>query len=421
MTNNEDYILGQIMFYESLQWQLPKLNPEWFENPLNQTLVRELTKSYLENHGANAQALIGKIPSSELVRAVQLQQNVHGIAKIDVHIIQLQEKYHKTRLIDNLTKLDTQKDLKELIQELTEIADMAQISITQNAESILTINNRVVDRIIDSIKRGEGMSGRKTGWISLDRVLGGYNKGDLIVVAGRPGMGKTALALTLTKDFANMGGKALFLSLEMGSEQLSQRYLSLIGDIANYKIRNGILNESEQNKLCEIVNAPQSEFWVDQQGDLTINDLKGKAKMHKAKHGLELLVIDYIQLIKGTKQVREQEVAEISRSLKLLAKELECTVMVLAQLSRKTEDRSVKRPLLSDLRESGAIEQDADIIMFPLRPAYYEEIKPEIEDAELIIAKNRNGECKTIPTQYIGNRTMYQENIAPKPQNPFTF
>jgi replicative DNA helicase len=251
--------------------------------------------------------------------------------------------------------------------------------------------------------------------------LGGYNKGDLIVVAGRPGMGKTALALTLTKDFANMGGKALFLSLEMGSEQLSQRYLSLIGNIPNYKIRNGILNEFEQNKLCEVVNEPQSEFWVDQQGDMTIMDVKGKAKMHKAKHGLELLVIDYIQLIKGTKQVREQEVAEISRALKLLAKELECTVMVLAQLSRKTEDRSVKRPLLSDLRESGAIEQDADIIMFPLRPAYYEEIKPEVEDAELIIAKNRNGECKTIPTQYIGNQTLYRENIEPKQKSPFEF
>ena len=152
-------------------------------------------------------------------------------------------------------------------------------------------------------------------------------------------------------------------------------------------------------------------FFIDDDADCTIQQIKAKAKIHKARHGLELLVIDYIQLIKGTKQNREQEIAEISRNLKLLAKELGITVIVLAQLSRKCEERADKRPLLSDIRESGSIEQDADVVMFPFRPAYYEQEKPEIEDAELIIAKNRHGECRIIPTNFIGNRTLYRENI----------
>ena len=132
------------------------------------------------------------------------------------------------------------------------------------------------------------------------------------------------------------------------------------------------------------------------------------------KFPIDLLVIDYIQLIKGTKRDREQEIAEISRSLKLLAKELQITVVVLAQLSRKCEERSDKRPMLSDIRESGSIEQDADVVLFPFRPAYYSGEKHEIEEAEVIVAKNRHGECHTIPVHFTGSRTMYTEDLTPR-------
>jgi replicative DNA helicase len=188
----------------------------------------------------------------------------------------------------------------------------------------------------------------------------------------------------------------------------------LITDIVNWKIRNATLKEHEVIKLCESVNASQVEFFVDQEPNASIQQLKSKAKIHKAKHGLDLLVVDYIQLMKGSKQNREQEIAEISRGLKLLAKELNITVIVLAQLSRKPEDRADKRPMLSDIRESGSIEQDADVVMFPFRPAKYEAVQPEVEEAELIISKNRHGECGVIDTIYIGNRTMYKENLIPK-------
>ena len=255
----------------------------------------------------------------------------------------------------------------------------------------------------------------------MDNALGGWNAGDLIVMAARPGMGKTALALSLIYEFGKMGGKGLIISLEMSAEQLAKRYFSLITDIVNWKIRNATLKEHEVTTLCNAVVNSNVDFFVDEEPNATIQQLRAKAKIHKARHGLDLLVIDYIQLMKGTKPNREQEIAEISRNLKLLAKELNITVIVLAQLSRKPEERAEKRPMLSDIRESGSIEQDADVVLFPFRPAKYEQEQPEIEDAELIIAKNRHGECKIIPTTYIGARTLYKENIAPKVQSPFEF
>ncbi len=278
-------------------------------------------------------------------------------------------------------------------------------------ESIVKVTNKVVDHIVDNSLNGGALTGKQTGWRYLDKYIGGYNEGDLIVIAGRPGMGKTAIALTLTKDFAKYNYKALFLSLEMSNDQLAKRYISLIGDIENWKIRNGRLQQIEIDKVINSANNQTIEFYIDDDVDTSIAQIKAKAKLHKSRKGLDLLVIDYIQLVKGTKANREQEIAEISRGLKLLAKELKMTVIVLAQLSRKSEERADKRPLLSDLRESGAIEQDADIVMFPFRPSYYEQEKPEIEEAELIIAKNRNGECCTIPTTFTGSRTMYEEKL----------
>jgi replicative DNA helicase len=171
------------------------------------------------------------------------------------------------------------------------------------------------------------------------------------------------------------------------------------------------LREYEVDIIIDKANNQTVQFFIDDDPNCSIMQIKSKAKIHKAKHGLELLVIDYIQLIKGTKTNREQEIAEISRNLKLLSKELNITVVVLAQLSRKCEERADKRPMLSDIRESGSIEQDADVVMFPFRPAYYSGEKLEKEDAELIIAKNRHGECHTIDTTFIGSRTMYEERL----------
>jgi replicative DNA helicase len=419
--NTEQMIISNILFYKDARHFLPQINKNWFKDALCQKIVGVITDMYYNNEEIDYLTLVPHFTKKELIEVISLQQNASGIMNVKPHLKKLEYAFIKSRLIESIMAIDIQKELGELIEDIQGALNNTTFSTHQEPESIVKVTNKVVDQIIANSEKGGKLVGKETGWKFLDKYLGGYNEGDLIVMAGRPGMGKTAIALTLTKEFAERGGKALFISLEMSSEQLAKRYVSLLGELANWKMRNGILTAYEIEKIIEVANSQTIEFFVDDDRDGKLEQIKSKARLHKARVGLDLLVIDYLQLMTGTKQNREQEVAEISRGLKLLAKELKCTIMVLAQLSRKPEDRSDKRPLLSDLRESGAIEQDADVVMFPFRPDYYKDEKPEIEDAELIIAKNRNGECATIPTTYQGQYTMYKENIAPKVANPFEF
>lgn len=411
---NERMIISNILFYKDARHFLPQINKNWFEDELCKKVIEVITTMYYGNEEIDYLTLIPHFTKTELIDVISLQQNASGIMNIKPHLRKLEYNYVKKQLIEGIQSIDITKELDELVENIQGVLNTTTFSTHQEPESIVKVTNKIVDQIIHNAENGGKLVGKETGWKFLDKYLGGYNEGDLIVMAGRPGMGKTAIALTLTKEFAERGGKALFISLEMSNEQLAKRYVSLIGELANWKMRNGILAKHEIEKIIHVANHQKIEFFVDDDRDGKLEQIKSKARLHKARKGLDLLVIDYIQLMTGTKQSREQEVAEISRGLKLLAKELKCTVIVLAQLSRKPEERSDKRPLLSDLRESGAIEQDADVVMFPFRPAYYQEEKPEVEDAELIIAKNRNGECATIPTTYEGQYTIYKENLIPR-------
>jgi replicative DNA helicase len=400
-----------MLFYDDAKHFLPRINKNWFTDSMSSKLVEVMTEMYYNNEAIDYVSLSKHFDRMQVIEIIQLQQQASGITDIKPHLMQLEHDYIKKQVVEGVLSLDVTKELNELVTDIQNVVERTTFSTHKQPSSIVKVTNKVVDQIVFNAQNGGNLTGKQTGWRFLDKYIGGYNEGDLIVVAGRPGMGKTAIALTLTKEFAQIGGKALFISLEMSNEQLAKRYISLIGDIANWKIRNGQLRENEILQVCDIANNQTIEFFIDDDVDSRIGQIKAKAKLHKSTKGLNLLVIDYIQLIKGTKTNREQEIAEISRTLKLLAKELKITVMILAQLSRKSEERADKRPMLSDLRESGAIEQDADIVMFPFRPMYYEQEKPEMEEAELIIAKNRNGECVTIPTYFEGMYTSYKEKI----------
>jgi replicative DNA helicase len=400
-----------MLFYDDAKHFLPRINKNWFTDSMSAKLVEVMTEMYYNNEAIDYVSLSKHFDRVQVIEIIQLQQQASGITDIKPHLMQLEHDYIKKQVVEGVLSLDVTKELNELVTDIQNVVERTTFSTHKEPSSIVKVTNKVVDQIVFNVQNGGNLTGKQTGWRFLDKYIGGYNEGDLIVVAGRPGMGKTAIALTLTKEFAQIGGKALFISLEMSNEQLAKRYISLIGDIANWKIRNGQLRENEILQVCDIANSQTIEFFIDDDVDSRIGQIKAKAKLHKSTKGLNLLVIDYIQLIKGTKTNREQEIAEISRTLKLLAKELKITVMILAQLSRKSEERADKRPMLSDLRESGAIEQDADIVMFPFRPMYYEQEKPEMEEAELIIAKNRNGECVTIPTYFEGMYTSYKEKI----------
>jgi replicative DNA helicase len=412
--NIERMILSNVLFYNDAKHFLPRINKNWFTDKVSVKLIEVMTDMYYNNIEIDYVSLSKHFERKEVIEIIQLQQEASGIMDLKPHLLQLEYEYIKRQVVAGVLALNIEKDLEGLVGDIQKVLDETTFSTHKEPSSIVKVTNKVVDQIVYNAEKGGILTGKPTGWQFLDKYIGGYNEGDLIVMAGRPGMGKTAIALTLTKEFAQRGGKALFISLEMSNEQLAKRYISLIGDIENWKIRNGVLKSHEIEQVCNIANNQRIEFFIDDDVDSRIAQIKAKAKLHKSRKGLDLLVIDYIQLIKGTKTNREQEVAEISRTLKLLAKELKITVMILAQLSRKSEERADKRPMLSDLRESGAIEQDADIVMFPFRPMYYEQDKPEVEEAELIIAKNRNGECVTIPTYFEGRYTIYRENLTPR-------
>lgn len=407
---NEQYIISQLAFYSELHHELPKINAKWFSDKTLAKIAKAMRLVYESGEIVNPFTVSKYLEKSESILLARLSAACNGMPTIKNQLIELQYNYILNNIKNRMASINFDNGLTETKTQIQNILDEAQIDIGHEPKDINRVSQHVITNIVDAISRGNQLTGKPSGWRNLDKAIGGYNAGDMIVVAGRPGMGKTAIALTFAHDFALRDGRVLFLSLEMSNEQLAKRYVSIIGQIPNGKIRNHSLSPSEIESVQKLVEQPPLTFHIDDDPDTSLNMIRGKCKLHKARHGLDLIIIDYIQLIRVNKShSREQEIAEISRGLKLLAKELKCTVMILAQLSRKPEERADKRPLLSDLRESGAIEQDADVVLFPFRPAYYEKEQPAIEDAELIIAKNRHGESGIIPTTFNGKLTQYME------------
>jgi len=409
MIEVETSVLGQIILYPNTHNFIMKLNPLWFSQ-WRMKVVATMQELYLSNRPINLSS-IGMAHKEHLKDIAQMQNVVSTNAYFEKELLQLELKYKKNYLQSKIAFINYEKDLSEIIQELSVVIAESTVNVNGKAKHIVNVAGQVIDNLQDAFERGTTITGIRTGWRYLDKYIGGWNKGNMVIIAGRPGSGKTAIALTLGLE-ASMHSSVLFISLEMSKEEIAKRYLSLIGGVENYRIRSAKLNENELVNMSERLMQENIDFYLDDGSNSDINEIVGKIKLHKAKYGLNIVFIDYIQLIKSHQKVREQEIAHISRTLKLLAKELEITIVGLAQLSRETEKRSDKKPLLSDLRESGQIEQDADIILFPFRPAYYADEKPEIEmDAELIIGKNRHGQCVSIPMSFEGAFTRYKEII----------
>ena len=259
-------------------------------------------------------------------------------------------------------------------------------------------------------KSDSDIPGISTGFHELDRQLTGLNKSDLILVAARPGMGKTAFALNLALNGAKASQKdVVVFQLEMSKDQLASRFLSSQAMVDAQKLKTGALDDDDWMKIARASNVlSKLRIYVDDNPSITVAEIK--AKCRRLGDGLGMVVIDYIQLMQsGGKRNdnRVQEVAEISRGLKIMAKELNVPVVCLSQLSRAAENRADKRPMLSDLRESGAIEQDADIVMFIYRDDYYDAESEDKNIAEIIIAKNRHGSTGTTNLQWVGQYTTF--------------
>ena len=287
-------------------------------------------------------------------------------------------------------------------------------SAGDSLEHIGTVLLKVFDRLQELAESGNAFPGLSSGLMDLDRKINGLNKSDLILIAARPGMGKTSLALNITLNAAKKSGKTVaFFSLEMSREQLGMRLMSNESFVDNQKLATGQLSEEEWSKLGLASSAlSQTDIRVDDNPTITVAEINAKCRRLE---NLGLVVIDYLQLMTSSgeryssNENRQQIVSDISRALKIMAKELNVPVICLSQLSRANEARQDKRPMLSDLRESGAIEQDADIVMFLYRDDYYHEDSPEKNVAECIVAKNRHGETGTVRLQWMPQFTTFSD------------
>lgn len=290
------------------------------------------------------------------------------------------------------------------VEDLLDAAEHRILDITRSrAMSDFKKSSEVFDATLDKIQRiseqGDAVTGVRSLYSDLDRMTAGFQKGDLIILAARPSVGKTAFALNLALNAASIASGAIAIfSLEMPAEQLATRMLSAKSHVAGQKLRTGKLDNDDWSRVNETVSElRRQKYFIDDTPGIKIGEMFAKCRTLKNEHGLAMIVIDYIQLIQGSghSESRQQEVSEISRRLKALARELEVPVIALSQLSRSVEKREDKRPMLSDLRESGSIEQDADLVMFLYRDEYYkrkdEEEKAPTEEVELSLAKHRNG------------------------------
>jgi replicative DNA helicase len=282
---------------------------------------------------------------------------------------------------------------------------------------------KVIDRISDLHERGSpDVTGVPTGYKDLDRMTAGLQPGDLVIIAARPSMGKTALALNIAEYVAlrqKVRQPVAMFSMEMGGEQLVTRLISSIGRLDQSRVRVGKLSDNEWNELTLAMNkVTEAPIHIDETPALTPLEVRARARRLHRQHGpLGLIIIDYLQLMtvpagRGEEN-RATQVAEISRSLKALAKELHVPIVALSQLNRGLEQRTNKRPMMSDLRESGAIEQDADVILFIYRDEVYDKESKDKGTAEIIIAKQRNGPTGEVKLVFLGPQTRFEDSAFP--------
>ena len=347
----------------------------------------------------------------DLLTAVPTSANVRHYAQI---------VYEKS-LLRKIIKLNEEisntcyagKEKMEDILEYTEKAtfELLKKRNTGDFVSVKQVALNTLDRIEAAAKLKGNVTGIPTGFADLDYRLSGLQRSDLILLAARPSMGKTALVLNLADYicFKKNYSVAIF-SLEMSKEQLMNRLFAMEARINSQSLRNGDLTDPEWSQLVETVGMiGNSRMIIDDTPGISIGELRSKCRKFKMEHGLDLVMIDYLQLMTGSgkSDSRQQEVSEISRSLKALAREIDAPVIALSQLSRACETRPDHRPMLSDLRESGAIEQDADVVMFLYRDEYYNKDSPDKNIAEIIVAKQRNGPIGTVHLVWLPDYTKF--------------
>ncbi len=431
----EQAVLGSILIDPSCITQvLILVKPEYFYLPQHKSIF--IIMQEIDAVGGKIDPLIvlEKLKSEKVYDDAngkkylfQLADLVPSTENVEAYCNIIRERYYKRALInvskniiDDAANSDEQADL--LLESAEQkIYDIRQGRVTRGPSKIGDI---IVNEVYDKLQKlsnpaeREKYKGYTTGFIDLDKAITGLNKSDLVIIGARPAMGKTSLALNLARNTAMMGKKkVLFFSLEMTKEQLAQRVLSTEARVESTKMRTGNITREEWAKLATATALLSNcELYFDDTSNMTVSEMKSRIRRLR---DVDAVFVDYLQLMKsgGRVESRVQEVSEITRNLKLMAKDLNIPVVVLAQLARSTEGRGKShKPQLSDLRESGSIEQDADIVIMLYRDEYYasekdngpdETEKPPVNEAEFIISKNRHGPTTTIKVAWNGDYTLF--------------
>ena len=362
---------------------------------------------------------------ASLTSIVPVTANISAYAKI------IRQKSILRRLIEVNTDIaqrcyEEQGDIDILIDEAEQaIFEIAGSKSDQSFTSIKKIVPEAFNKVTQLFERKELITGVPTGYGDIDKMTAGLQPSDLIILAARPSMGKTSFAMNIAQNAAieNNIGVAVF-SLEMSKEQLVMRLLSSVGKVDSQRIRTGRLQDNDWDKIARAVGMlTEAPIYIDDTPAISVLEMRAKVRRLAAQHEIGLIVVDYLQLMRGRAAIenRTQEISEISRSLKALAKEHNVPVIALSQLNRSLESRTDKRPMMSDLRESGAIEQDADVIAFIYRDEVYnkDEANPNRGIAEIIIGKQRNGPTGTVKLTFINSFTMFENlTIREEPGQP---
>jgi replicative DNA helicase len=440
----EEAVLGAIMLDPNA---LPKameiLNEEHFYQVANQKIYRAVLNLFNQNITSDLVTVTDWLKKNKMLDDIggpeylsNLVGNVLTTANVEHHARVVLDKAIKRSIIG--VSMDMLKNGFEDTQTAAELVDYAQNSVFQIREKGLrkepTSIRGYITKIIETAESMRGarmITGVETGYYELDELTSGFQKGDFIVVAGRPSMGKTAFVLNVASYAAIKNNSPIgIFSLEMSGEALVQRLLCSEARVSLRNLRRGMLrNEDWVNLATAAGNLDKAPIFIDDSAQLAIYELKAKARRLKADYNIEMIIIDYLQLLEGPKVgraiSRQQEISDISRSLKALAKELDCPLVVVSQLSRMPEHREHKRPILADLRESGAIEQDADVVVFIYRDEVYDPQTDKKGIAEINVAKQRNGPTGILELGFFNeytqfaNMTLREEEIVEEEGEPF--
>ena len=425
----EKSVLGSMLIdEEAIGLAVEVLDGSWFYEEAHRKIYQAIIELYNERKSVDLITISDKLKNdgvldqvggvtylSSIIDFVPTSANVEHYS----HIVK--EKGVLRKLIRNATQIihesyESTGDIEEIVDKaeklIFEIAELKQKTKSDLIKDLVRDSIEMLDKLY---KRKEHITGLATGFKEFDKMTSGLQSSDLIILAGRPSMGKSGLAVSIAENAAIEHKKAVAIfSLEMSKEQLVQRMLCSQARVDAHKVRSGFLSPSDWPKLTAAAGRlSESSIIIDDTPAISALELRAKARRLKSNHGMDLMILDYLQLMRGSAKSdnRQQEISEISRSIKALARELNVPIIALSQLSRAVESRQDHRPQLSDLRESGAIEQDADVVALLMREEYYNPTEENKGVADLILAKQRNGPVGTIKLSFIKEYVRF-ENLA---------